>query len=62
MSEVAGRMATQEGVSILEKHLEVVSFWGVIGVRPAKAMIIGGGVAGTEAALMAVAWSKRFNI
>ena len=55
MSEVAGRMATQEGAKYLGKpHGGFgILLGGVTGVRPANVMIIGGGVAGTEAAFMA---------
>ena len=55
MSEVAGRMATQEGAKYLEKHQGGfgILLGGVTGVKPANVMIIGGGIAGTEAALMA---------
>ena len=55
MSEVAGRMATQEGAKYLEKPLKGrgILLGGVPGVPPAKVMVIGGGVVGTEAAKMA---------
>jgi alanine dehydrogenase len=55
MSEVAGRMAVQEGA----KYLEAVSgglgllLGGVPGVMPANVLILGGGVVGTNAAKMA---------
>ena len=47
MSEVAGRMATQEGRYFLEKG---VLLGGVPGVKPAKVFVIGAGVVGTAAA------------
>ena len=52
MSEVAGRMAIQEGAKYLEKPLKGrgILLGGVPGVRPAKVMILGGGVVGTNAA------------
>ena len=55
MSEVAGRMAVQEGAKYLEKPMggRGVLLGGVPGVDPAKVMIIGGGVVGTNAAKMA---------
>ncbi len=55
MSEVAGRMAVQEGAKYLEKHFggSGVLLGGVPGVAPAEVMIIGGGVVGINAAKMA---------
>lgn len=55
MSEVAGRMSVQQGAKYLEKPLKGrgILLGGVPGVRPAKVMILGGGVVGTEAAKMA---------
>ena len=55
MSEVAGRMATQEGAKYLEKPLKGkgILLGGVPGVKPAKVLVIGGGVVGTQAAKMA---------
>ena len=55
MSEVAGRMSIQEGAKYLEKTYGGygVLLGGVPGVPPAKVLIIGGGVVGTEAAKMA---------
>ena len=55
MSEVAGRMATQEGAKYLEKPMggRGVLLGGVPGVPPGKVMVIGGGIVGTQAALMA---------
>ncbi len=55
MSEVAGRMSVQQGAKFLEKPLKGrgILLGGVPGVKPAKVMIIGGGVVGTEAAKMA---------
>ncbi|MCV9386787.1 alanine dehydrogenase [Reichenbachiella ulvae] len=55
MSEVAGRMSVQQGAKFLEKPLKGrgILLGGVPGVRPAKVMILGGGVVGTEAAKMA---------
>ncbi len=55
MSEVAGRMAIQEGAKYLEKPVKGrgVLLGGVPGVPPGKVLIIGGGVVGTQAAKMA---------
>jgi len=55
MSEVAGRMAVQEGAKYLEKLYggRGVLLSGVPGVPPAKVVILGGGVVGTNAAKMA---------
>ncbi len=56
MSEVAGRMSVQCGAHYLEKHQggRGVLLGGVPGVAPAKVVILGGGVAGVNAAQMAV--------
>lgn len=55
MSEVAGRMATQEGCYFLEKSRggKGVLLGGVPGVKPARVFVIGAGVVGTAAARMA---------
>jgi alanine dehydrogenase len=55
MSEVAGRMSVQEGAKYLEKTFggRGVLLGGVPGVYPAKVLVIGGGIVGTEAAKMA---------
>jgi alanine dehydrogenase len=56
MSEVAGRMSIQVGATCLQKAQGGfgVLLGGVPGVPPAKVVILGGGVAGTHAAEMAV--------
>lgn len=56
MSEVAGRMAVQIGAQFLEKIYggKGILLSGVPGVKRGKVTIIGGGVAGTNAAKMAV--------
>ena len=56
MSEVAGRMSIQVGASSLQKANggSGVLLGGVPGVSPAKVVILGGGVAGTHAAEIAV--------
>lgn len=55
MSEVAGRMSVQEGCRFLEKPQggRGIMLGGVPGVKPAKVMILGAGVVGRNAALMA---------
>ncbi|HMP12786.1 MAG TPA: alanine dehydrogenase [Saprospiraceae bacterium] len=55
MSEVAGRMAIQQGAKYLEKPIKGrgVLLGGVPGVPPGKVLILGGGVVGTQAAKMA---------
>jgi alanine dehydrogenase len=55
MSEVAGRMSIQEGAKYLEKPLKGrgILLGGVPGVRPAKVLVLGGGVVGTNAAKIA---------
>lgn len=55
MSEVAGRMAIQKGANYLEKPLKGrgILLGGVPGVLPAKVLILGGGIVGTQAAWMA---------
>ena len=52
MSEVAGRMAVQEGAKYLERHSggAGVLLGGVPGVLPGKVVILGGGVVGTRLA------------
>ena len=55
MSEVAGRMSVQEGARFLEKPQggKGVLLGGVPGVKPGKVLVLGGGVVGHNAALMA---------
>lgn len=64
MSEVAGRMSVQEGAKYLEKPLQGrgILLGGVPGVRPAKVLIIGGGVVGTNAAKMAAGMGADVTI
>jgi len=56
MSEVAGRMSVQVGAHYLEKEQggRGVLLGGVPGVAPARVAILGGGIAGVNAAQMAV--------
>lgn len=55
MSEVAGRMSVQEGAFFLEKPHggKGILLGGVPGVKPAKVLVIGGGVVGYNAAIIA---------
>jgi alanine dehydrogenase len=64
MSEVAGRMAVQEGAKYLEKPLQGkgILLGGVPGVKPANVLILGGGVVGTEAAKMAAGMGANVTI
>ena len=56
MSEVAGRMSIQEGARFLEKPQggKGILLGGVPGVPPAKVLVLGAGIVGRNAALMAV--------
>ncbi|MGZ8476096.1 MAG: alanine dehydrogenase [Candidatus Limnocylindria bacterium] len=56
MSEVAGRLATQMGAWALEKAQggRGILLGGVPGVPPAKVVVLGGGIVGYNAALIAV--------
>ncbi len=64
MSEVAGRMATQEGAKYLERPMGGmgVLLGGVPGVAPAHVVVIGGGVVGTHAAKMAAGLGANVTI
>ncbi len=64
MSEVAGRMSVQEGAKYLEKTYGGygVLLGGVPGVPPAKVLVIGGGIVGTEAAKMAAGLGSDVTI
>ncbi|MFI5255896.1 MAG: alanine dehydrogenase [Gemmatimonadales bacterium] len=64
MSEVAGRMAVQEGAKYLEKLYggRGVLLGGVPGVVPAKVVILGGGIVGINAAKMAAGMGAKVVI
>ncbi|MFZ4428235.1 MAG: alanine dehydrogenase [Saprospiraceae bacterium] len=64
MSEVAGRMAVQEGAKYLEKTYKGrgVLLGGVPGVPPGKVLVLGGGVVGTQAAKMAAGLGAQVAI
>ena len=64
MSEVAGRMATQEGARFLERPQggKGILLGGVPGVKPAKVLILGGGIVGSNAAQMAAGMGADVTI
>jgi len=64
MSEVAGRMAVQEGAKYLEKTFggRGILLGGIPGVKPANVLILGGGVVGTNAAKMAAGLGARVTL
>jgi alanine dehydrogenase len=64
MSEVAGRMAIQQGARYLEKPVKGrgVLLGGVPGVAPGKVLVIGGGVVGTQAAWIAAGMGAQVTI
>lgn len=64
MSEVAGRMATQQGAKYLEMAQggHGVLLGGVPGVDPGTVVVIGGGVVGTHAAKMACGLGAKVYI
>ncbi len=64
MSEVAGRMAVQEGAKYLEKPLKGrgILLGGVPGVRPAHVLVMGGGVVGMNAAKIAAGMGAQVTL
>jgi alanine dehydrogenase len=64
MSEVAGRMSVQVGAHCLEREQGGggILLGGVPGVPPAKVVVLGGGVSGTNAARMAVGLEASVTI
>jgi alanine dehydrogenase len=64
MSEVAGRMAIQEGAKYLEKPSmgRGVLLGGVPGVPPGRVLVLGGGIVGTQAAKMAAGLGAQVTI
>lgn len=64
MSEVAGRMAIQAGAHALEKNQggKGVLLGGVPGVAPAEVVVIGGGVVGTNAVMMAMGLGAHVTV
>ncbi|MBX9697703.1 MAG: alanine dehydrogenase [Alphaproteobacteria bacterium] len=64
MSEVAGRMSIQVGATALQKFYggSGILLGGVPGVKPAQVVILGGGVAGINAARMAVGLEAHVTV
>jgi alanine dehydrogenase len=64
MSEVAGRMAIQQGAKYLEKPIKGrgILLGGVPGVAPGKVLILGAGVVGVQAAKMAAGLGASVTI
>ena len=64
MSEVAGRMAPQEGAKYLEKAMggRGILLGGVPGTGPAEVMVLGGGIVGTNAAKIAAGLGAKVTI
>ncbi len=64
MSEVAGRMSIQAGAHCLEKSYGGIGILlgGVPGTPPAKVVVIGGGVVGTNAARMAIGLEAHVTV
>jgi alanine dehydrogenase len=64
MSEVAGRMAPQEGAKYLEKTMggRGVLLGGVPGTEPADVAVIGGGIVGMNAAKIAAGFGAKVTI
>ena len=64
MSEVAGRMSIQAGAQCLEKSHQGrgMLLAGVPGVSPAKVVILGGGVVGSNAAQMAIGMGAKVAV
>ena len=64
MSEVAGRMAIQQGAKYLEKPIKGrgILLGGVPGVAPGKVLLLGAGVAGVQAAKMAAGLGAHVTI
>jgi alanine dehydrogenase len=64
MSEVAGRMAIQQGAKYLEKPVKGrgILLGGVPGVSPGKVLILGAGVVGVQAAKMAAGLGAHVTV
>lgn len=64
MSEVAGRMAVQEGAKYLEKPMKGkgILLGGIPGVGPANVLILGGGVVGMNAGKVAAGLGARVTL
>jgi alanine dehydrogenase len=64
MSEIAGRLAAQAGAYFLEKPLggRGLLLGGVPGVQPGKVLVLGGGVVGYNAAVIAIGLGSQVTI
>ncbi len=64
MSEVAGRMAIQQGAKYLEKPIKGkgILLGGVPGVPPGKVLVLGAGVVGIQAAKMAAGLGAQVTV
>ena len=64
MSEVAGRLAAQAGAYFLEKPLggRGLLLGGVAGVAPGRCVVIGGGIVGYNAAVIAIGLGAQVTI
>ena len=64
MSEVAGRLAVQKGAQCLEAVSKGrgILLSGVSGVKPAEVVIVGGGIAGSDACRVAVGMGARVSV
>ncbi|HXF98909.1 MAG TPA: alanine dehydrogenase [Gaiellaceae bacterium] len=64
MSEIAGRLAPQAGAHYLEKPMggRGILLGGVAGVAPARVLIIGGGIVGYNAAVIAIGMGAQVTI
>jgi len=64
MSEIAGKIAAQEAANILAKHRggKGILMGGVAGVFPAKVVILGGGISGTNAARVCLGMGAHVTI
>ncbi|MDD5599906.1 MAG: alanine dehydrogenase [Victivallaceae bacterium] len=64
MSQIAGRLAVQEGAKYLEKTFggRGILLGGVPGIRKGKVLIIGGGIAGTNACRIAIGMGADVTI
>jgi len=64
MSEIAGRLSVQQGAKYLEKPMggRGTLMGGVPGVKPARVLVVGGGVVGSNAAKIAAGMGARVTI
>jgi len=64
MSEIAGKMATQEGTKYLEKPMggKGILLGGVPGVAPAEVLVVGAGVVGTNATKVAAGLGAKVSL